>query len=111
MSDRAFEGVEGDLNASPRRAEWTRRNIGPQTRQWLEEDAFTIVGDDPLSARVDCRRVVLLRRGDWSARQEVSSSMTASLEDFFVTTSAQALEGSKAVFANAWAFQVPRDHT
>ena len=39
MSDRALEGVEGDLNASPRRAEWTRRNIGPQTRQWLEEDA------------------------------------------------------------------------
>ena len=39
MSDRAFEGIEGDLNASPHRAEWTRRNIGPQTRQWLEEDA------------------------------------------------------------------------
>ena len=38
MSDRAFEGIEGDLNASPHRAEWTRRNIGPQTRQWLEED-------------------------------------------------------------------------
>jgi len=39
VSDRAFEGIEGDLNASPHRAEWTRRNIGPQTRQWLEEDA------------------------------------------------------------------------
>jgi putative CocE/NonD family hydrolase len=79
--------------------------------RWLEEDTFTIVGDDPLSARVDCRRVVLLRRGDWSARQEVSSSMTASLEDFFVTASAQAFEGSNPVFANTWAFQVPRDHT
>jgi hypothetical protein len=79
--------------------------------QWLEQDTFTIVGDDPLSARVDCRRVVLLRRGDWSARQEVSSSMTASLDDFFVTASMQAFEGTHAVFANTWAFQVPRDHT
>jgi len=39
VSDTAFEGIEGDLNASPHRAEWTRRNIGQETRRWLEEDA------------------------------------------------------------------------
>jgi (R)-1-hydroxy-2-aminoethylphosphonate ammonia-lyase len=35
----SFEGVEGDLNLSPRRAEWSRRHIGDETRRWLEEDS------------------------------------------------------------------------
>jgi 4-aminobutyrate aminotransferase len=35
----AFDGVEGDLNVSPRRAEWNRRQIDDETRRWLEEDA------------------------------------------------------------------------
>jgi 4-aminobutyrate aminotransferase len=39
MTDGAFEGIEGDLNLSPHRAEWTRRNIRGETRRWLEEDA------------------------------------------------------------------------
>ncbi|HXJ78851.1 MAG TPA: aspartate aminotransferase family protein [Candidatus Methylomirabilis sp.] len=39
MPGSAFEGVEGDLNLSPRRAEWSRRHIGSETRRWLEEDA------------------------------------------------------------------------
>src|SRR5262245_22345400 len=39
MPDTPFEGVEGDLNLSPRRAEWTRRHLGAETRRWLDEDA------------------------------------------------------------------------
>jgi 4-aminobutyrate aminotransferase len=39
MEGSAFEGVEGDLNLSPRRAEWSRRHIGAPTRRWLDEDA------------------------------------------------------------------------
>ena len=39
MAGSAFEGVEGDLNLSPRRAEWSRRHVGGETRRWLEEDA------------------------------------------------------------------------
>ncbi|MDR7522465.1 MAG: aspartate aminotransferase family protein [Armatimonadota bacterium] len=31
--------IEGDMNLTPRRAEWARRHIDPQTRHWLEEDA------------------------------------------------------------------------
>jgi 4-aminobutyrate aminotransferase len=38
MSHRGFEGVEGDLNLSPRRAEWLDR-LRPETRRWLDEDA------------------------------------------------------------------------
>jgi len=39
MASGSFEGIEGDLNLSPHRAEWTRRNIGGETRRWLDEDA------------------------------------------------------------------------
>jgi 4-aminobutyrate aminotransferase len=39
MPDSSFEGIEGDLNLSPYRAEWTRRHIGPDARHWLDEDA------------------------------------------------------------------------
>ena len=39
MSGDGFEGVEGDLNRSPHRARWARRNVGPETLRWLEEDA------------------------------------------------------------------------
>ncbi|HEV8438985.1 MAG TPA: aspartate aminotransferase family protein [Methylomirabilota bacterium] len=39
MAGGSFEGIEGDLNLSPHRAEWTRRNIGAETQRWLEEDS------------------------------------------------------------------------
>ena len=39
MAGSAFEGVEGDLNLSPRRAGWTERHIGDETRRCLDEDA------------------------------------------------------------------------
>lgn len=32
------EGIEGDLNLSSRRAEQTRRPIGPEARRWLDDD-------------------------------------------------------------------------
>jgi len=31
-------GLEGDVNTTPRRAEWQRRHLGPETRRWLDED-------------------------------------------------------------------------
>ena len=38
MSSRGFEGVEGDLNLSPRRAAWDAGR-DEETRAWLAEDA------------------------------------------------------------------------
>ncbi len=35
----SFEGIEGDLNVSPARAEFTGRHVGPEARRWLDEDA------------------------------------------------------------------------
>src|SRR5262245_6772817 len=39
MPTSSFDGTEGDLNLSPRRADWARRHIDPKTQQWLEEDS------------------------------------------------------------------------
>jgi 4-aminobutyrate aminotransferase len=39
MAGEGFEGVEGDLNLSPHRARWARRDVGPETQRWLDEDA------------------------------------------------------------------------
>jgi uncharacterized protein len=77
---------------------------------WVEPDTFTIIGDDSLSARVDCRRSATLARDDWSVRLEASSAMAADAEQFFVTASLHAYERQACVFANAWSFSVPRDH-
>jgi 4-aminobutyrate aminotransferase len=39
MAGSGFEGIEGDLNLSPHRAEWMRGNISPETSRLLEQDA------------------------------------------------------------------------
>ncbi len=39
QTDPDRHAIEGDLNITARRAEWTLRNIGPETQAWLEEDA------------------------------------------------------------------------
>jgi hypothetical protein len=77
---------------------------------WVEPDTFTIMSDDPLSARVDCYRSATLARGDWSVRLEASSAMTADAGQFFVTTSLTAFEQQACVFSGAWSFRIPRDH-
>jgi hypothetical protein len=77
---------------------------------WEEPDTFTIIGDDPLSARVDCHRSASLKRDGWDVRLEASSAMTADTGQFFVTASLHAYEGQTCVFANAWSFRLPRDH-
>jgi len=77
---------------------------------WVEPDTFTIIGDDPLSARVDCRRSATIARDDWCVRLEASSAMAADAEQFFVTSSLHAYEDHTCVFANSWSFRIPRDH-
>jgi 4-aminobutyrate aminotransferase len=39
MNGSPFDGIEGDLNLSPRRAEWARRHLDADTRHWLEQDS------------------------------------------------------------------------
>jgi len=72
---------------------------------------FTIVGDDPLSARVDCERRIVVRRDDWSTTVEVHASMTADADDYHVSSTIEAFEGDERVHSATYSATIPRDHT
>ena len=78
----------------------------------LEDDyreTFRIVGEDPLSARVETEMSVALGRGDWQTRVETESAMWSDSDAFHTTNSVEAYEGPEKVFARTWTFSVPRD--
>ena len=51
-----------------------------------------------------------MSRGDWRARAEVTSTMTADASSFQVTTALDAYEDGTRIFARTWTFRFPRDH-
>jgi uncharacterized protein len=79
----------------------------------LSEDSshtvYSIVEGDPLSARVELRASTGMARGDWGARAEVESTMSADGESFYVTHALSAFEGGGRVFTRTWEFSFPRD--
>jgi uncharacterized protein len=72
------------------------------------DDVYTIVEDDPLSARIRCNRITGLRRGAWHVRIETSSTMSAGAEQFHVSNVLDAYEGNTRVFTRTWHIQIPR---
>jgi uncharacterized protein len=72
------------------------------------DDVYTIVEDDPLSARIRCNRITGLRRGEWHVRIETSSTMSAGAEQFHVSNVLDAYEGNTRVFTRTWHIQIPR---
>jgi len=61
MDRPGFEGVEGDLNLSPHREAWTRQ-LGPETRRWLEEDERYFLRQ---ALSTPCLDVLAGSRGVW----------------------------------------------
>ena len=70
---------------------------------------FSIVEGDPLSARVECRTVGSVGRGEWRTRCETTSVMTCDAETFHVTVVVHAFEGEACAFANTWMYTFPRE--
>jgi hypothetical protein len=70
---------------------------------------FSIVEGDPLSARVHCRTVGSVGRGDWQVRSETDSVMTCDAETFHVTVVVRAYEGEACAFAQTYTYAFPRD--
>jgi uncharacterized protein len=70
---------------------------------------FSIVEGDPLSARVQCRTVGSIGRGDWRIRSETESVMTCDAETFHVTVVVRAYEGEACAFAKTFTYAFPRD--
>lgn len=72
------------------------------------DDVYTIVEDDPLSARIRCKRITGLRREGWHVRIETWSTLSADVEQFHVTNVLDAYEGNTRVFTKTWNVQIPR---
>ncbi|HVF06979.1 MAG TPA: CocE/NonD family hydrolase C-terminal non-catalytic domain-containing protein, partial [Actinomycetota bacterium] len=73
-------------------------------------DRFTIREGDPLSARVECDRLLGLERGAWRIEVRTNSVMTGDREAFHLVDSVQAFEGTELVFERIWERSIPRDH-
>ena len=71
---------------------------------------YSIVEEDPLTARVEFRAVTGMARGEWRARAEVESTMSADADLFYVTTALSAFEGGQRLFTRTWELSFPRDH-
>jgi len=84
----------------------------PGGLEYLDRDPirFAIVDGDPLSAVVECRRTIEIRRGDWRTRLEMRSEMTGDAESFIVSESLDAYEGDTRRLALRRSCRVPRDH-
>ena len=77
-------------------------------------DTFTVVEGDPLSAEAKTDVHLWLRRDDWHARVETSSTMSATEDEFLVSNDLQAYEGNTRVYAERLVFansQRPRVET
>jgi putative CocE/NonD family hydrolase len=74
-------------------------------------DEYSITEDDPLSARVACRRVATFRRADWTWEVRTTSTMTADAHYFHVVNELEALDDGHRIFGRRWEHDIARDMT
>ena len=74
-----------------------------------QENAHVLVGDDPLSARLEYHAEHHLRRDGWRIRVVVDTSVSADAENFVVATALDAYENQVRVHALRRSVQIPRD--
>lgn len=75
----------------------------------LSCDSLSLNEDNPLSLKVSCGRTAGIGRGDWQTRVEASGTMTATSENFHVTSRLEVFEGDQRFFFRTWDFEVPRE--
>ena len=71
-------------------------------------EAYSILPDDPLSARQECHWTEECSRPDWHVRTETFSAMTASLTHWHITGRLEAYENDKLVLERSWDKKVKR---
>lgn len=72
-------------------------------------NVYTIVDDEPASARVTCKREISVRRGQWDIRVETASTMTCDETDFYLTNQLAAYESQKPVYTREWTKKIRRE--
>ena len=71
-------------------------------------ESYSILPEDPLSARQDCHWSMETSRGDWVTRTETYSSMRATATHFHITGRLEAYEGKKQILVRHWDEKVKR---
>jgi hypothetical protein len=74
-----------------------------------QQDVFSVVDGDPLSAAVECTRMMSMSRQGWSARVETRSTMSADADIFRLTSLVEAYENEERIYSRQRSFDVPRD--
>ncbi len=72
------------------------------------DDVYTIVEDEPLSAQIRCERTAGLRRGEWGVEIKTCSTMSADADTFYVTNTLDAYEGNVRLLARTRDIEIPR---
>jgi len=83
--------------------------IGLDTRTVVRE-RFTILPNDPLSARGECAWTVAFARGEWHVDSRSHTVMTATAVEFLIEAELEAFENGVQVFARRWRRAIPRDN-
>ncbi len=76
--------------------------------QEISEIEHAIRRDDPLSARCTARREFTLSRGDWHVRIDARTTLTSTKDAFQVSSSCDAYESGRRVFARNWNDEIDR---
>ena len=71
-------------------------------------ESYSILPEDPLSARQECHWSMETSRGDWVTRTETYSSMRATATHFHITGRLEAYEGKKQILVRHWDEKVKR---
>ena len=71
-------------------------------------ESYSILPDDPLSARQECHWSEERSRGDWKVRTETYSAMTASKTHWHVTGRLEAYEGDVKILTRSWDKKIGR---
>ena len=74
----------------------------------MSEIEHAIRRDDPLSACCTARREFALSRGDWQVRVDARTTLTSTKDAFQITSTCDAYESGRRVFARNWHDDIPR---
>jgi hypothetical protein len=71
-------------------------------------ERYSILPDDPLSAKQECHWTMETARDDWVTRTETYSTMTASATHFRITGRLEAYEGERQILVRHWDKKIKR---
>jgi len=76
--------------------------------QGIRREHYSIMPDDPLSAKMEAHWTQAFERGQWSIRTEASTRLTANKTDWLIWGRLEAYEGETKVFEREWNDKVER---